>query len=105
MRSNLAYLDAASGEVVELLELPEALRLNSLRHIAAGRDGTLAVALQWQGSELEHPPLLAVHRPGAPGLETLSAEPRCSGGRATTPAASRSATTAGGRRSPRRAAT
>ena len=51
------------------------LRLNSLRHIAAGRDGTLAVALQWQGSELEHPPLLAVHRPGAPGLETLSAEP------------------------------
>jgi uncharacterized protein len=75
MRSNLAYLDAASGEVVEVLELPEPLRLNSLRHIAAGRDGTLAVALQWQGSELEHPPLLAVHRPGALGLETLSAEP------------------------------
>ena len=66
MRSNLAYLDASSGEVVEVLELPETLRLNSLRHISAGRDGTLAVALQWQGSELEHPPLLAVHRPGAP---------------------------------------
>ena len=33
------------------------------------------MALQWQGSELEHPPLLAVHRPGALGLETLSAEP------------------------------
>jgi hypothetical protein len=75
MRSNLAYVDAGSGEVVEVLELPEALRPNSLRHIAAGRDGTLAIAMQWQGSELEHPPLLAVHRAGEAGLRTLAAAP------------------------------
>jgi len=51
------------------------LERNSLRHIAAGRDGTLAVAMQWQGSELEHPPLLALHRPGAAALELVAAPP------------------------------
>lgn len=75
MRANLAYLDAATGEVTEVLELPEALRLNSIRHIAAGRDGTVAAALQWQGTVLEAPPLLAVHRPGATALELLAASP------------------------------
>jgi hypothetical protein len=73
MRSSLAYLDAGSGELLEVLGLPEALRLNSIRHLAAGRDGTLAAALQWQGSELEHPPLLALYRRGA--LEVMAAPP------------------------------
>jgi hypothetical protein len=75
MRANLAYLDAGTGAVTEVLELPEALRLNSIRHIAAGADGTLAAGLQWQGSALEAPPLLAVHRPGAAALELLAAAP------------------------------
>ena len=75
MRANLAYLVAASGEVADVLELPERLRLNSIRHIAASRDGTLAAALQWQGSALEAPPLLAVHRPEAAALELLAAAP------------------------------
>ena len=65
---------SATGALLDVLALPPALRLLSIRHIAAGRDGTLAAALQWQGSELEAPPLLAVHRAGAAGLETLAAE-------------------------------
>jgi hypothetical protein len=76
MRSNLAYVDAATGAVVDILELPPELRLNSIRHLAAGRDGTLAAGLQWQGSELEAPPLLAIHRPGTGMLETFAAAPR-----------------------------
>ena len=75
MRSSLAYLDVASGEVVQTLALDEGLRLNSIRHIAAGRDGTLAAGLQWQGSDLEHPALLAVHRPGTDRLALYAAEP------------------------------
>jgi hypothetical protein len=75
MRSSLAYVDAESGALLEVLSLGEPLRLLSIRHIAAGRDGTLAAAMQWQGSALEAPPLLAVHRPGAPALEGLAAEP------------------------------
>jgi hypothetical protein len=75
MRSSLAYLDAGTGALLDLLSLPEPLRLLSIRHIAAGRDGTLATAMQWQGSALEAPPLLAVHRPGAAALQTLAAAP------------------------------
>jgi hypothetical protein len=74
MRSSLAYVDAGSGALLEVLALPEPLRLLSIRHIAAGRDGTLAAAMQWQGSDLEAPPLLAVHRPGAGTLEVLAAD-------------------------------
>ena len=48
---------------------------SSIRHIAAGRDGTLAAGLQWQGSDLEHPALLAVHRPGTDRLALFDAEP------------------------------
>ena len=50
IESSVAYVDVASGALVEVLALPAELRLLSLRHIAAGRDGTLAVAMQWQGS-------------------------------------------------------
>lgn len=73
MRPNLAYLNAASGTLVEILELPEALHRNSIRHLATGPDGTLAAAMQWEGPALEVPPLLAVNRPGATGLDLLAA--------------------------------
>ncbi|MBP7001305.1 DUF1513 domain-containing protein [Amaricoccus sp.] len=75
MHANLSYLDVATGRVLETLETPDELRLNSIRHIAIARDGTLAAALQWEGDELMNPPLLAVHRPGAAALEFLSAAP------------------------------
>ncbi len=74
MRSSLAYVDVATGALIDVLELQPDLRLNSIRHIAVGRDGTLAAAMQWHGSALETPPLLTVHRPGAPSLGTLAAE-------------------------------
>jgi hypothetical protein len=75
MRSNLAYVDVGSGAVVQTLALDEPLRLNSIRHLATGRDGTLAAGLQWQGPDLEHPALLAVHRPGTANLALFAAEP------------------------------
>jgi hypothetical protein len=75
MRPNLAYLDAATGALLDMLEPPETLRPNSIRHIAAGPDGTVAAALQWEGPPLEMPPLLALHRPGGADLAFLSAPP------------------------------
>lgn len=75
MVSNLAYVDIATGAVAQTLALPPELRLNSIRHIAAAADGTLIAGLQWQGSELEHPPLAALHRPGTDSFVLLSAEP------------------------------
>lgn len=76
MRPNLAYLDPASGEVLQIVEPPQALRLNSIRHLALRSDGLAAAALQWQGDLREAPPLLATHRFGEPALRLLTAERR-----------------------------
>lgn len=76
MVSSLAYVDAETGAVLDVLGLAPEYRLLSIRHLATGRDGTLAAALQWQGSELEAPPLLAVHRAGTDTLALLAAPER-----------------------------
>ena len=76
MVSTLAYVDAETGQVVDVLGLAPEYRLLSIRHLAASRDGILAAALQWQGSELDSPPLLAVHRAGHDRLELLAADER-----------------------------
>lgn len=73
MRPNLTLIDVGSGEIAQVLEVPEPLARNSLRHLAAAPDGTLAMALQWEGAEIEHPPLLALRRPGAAELEFRAA--------------------------------
>jgi hypothetical protein len=73
MRPNLTLIDVGSGEIAQVLEAPEPLARNSLRHLAAAPDGTLAMALQWEGAEIEHPPLLALRRPGAAELEFRAA--------------------------------
>lgn len=69
MRPNLAYLDPETGAQLAVIEPPEELRMNSLRHLALrAEDGLIAVAAQWQGDPYEAPPLLALHRFGAAGL-------------------------------------
>lgn len=73
MRPNLTLIDVGSGRIVQTFEGPEALARNSLRHLAAAPDGTLAAALQWEGAQIEHPPLLALRRPGAEALEFRAA--------------------------------
>ena len=105
MRSNLAYVDVASGEVVQTLALDEGLRLNSIRHIAAGarRHAGGRAAVAGVGPRASAAPRRAPAG-DATGWRSTTPSRRCSGGCATTPAASRSATTAGGRRSPGRAA-
>ena len=65
MRPNLTYL-APDGRVLETVELPPELRLNSIRHLAARPDGLVAAAMQWQGETAEAPPLLLLHRRGDP---------------------------------------
>ena len=44
MRPNIAYLDASTGEILDVIEPSAALRKNSLRHLAARGDGLIAVA-------------------------------------------------------------
>ena len=73
MVSSLAYVDAGTGHLLDVLGLAPNTALLSIRHLAAGRDGTLAAALQWQGL-IDAPPLLAVHRAGTDALELLAAD-------------------------------
>lgn len=63
MRPNLCYLDF-DGHTQERVELSEALRKNSIRHLAVSLDATVAFAMQWQGDVSAHPPLLGTHRIG-----------------------------------------
>ncbi|SEA90448.1 DUF1513 domain-containing protein [Rubrimonas cliftonensis] len=73
MRPNLARLRMGDGALIETVEPEPALRLNSLRHLAVAPDGTVAVAAQWQGDLRAAPPLAALWRPGAEGLDWLGA--------------------------------
>ena len=74
MRASLAYVDPDSGPV-EVVELSPDLRQNSIRHLAARPDGTVAAAMQWQGDEAALPPLLMTHRRGADPRLLAAPEP------------------------------
>lgn len=63
MRPNLTYLDPERG-LLDVLELPDELRLNSIRHLAVRSDGLVAFAMQWQGDAAEAPLLLGLHQLG-----------------------------------------
>nr|WP_272860507.1 DUF1513 domain-containing protein [Paracoccus stylophorae] len=63
MRPNLAYI-GADGQLLDKVELTADLRLNSIRHIALGRDGLVAFGMQWQGDPADGVPLMGLHRRG-----------------------------------------
>ncbi|MES0863109.1 DUF1513 domain-containing protein [Ruegeria sp. SCPT10] len=63
MRPNLSYVSLKGG-LLEQMELPSALHKNSIRHLAVRGDGLVGFAMQWQGNQTEHPPLLGLHRMG-----------------------------------------
>lgn len=67
MQPNLSYL-STSGELLERVELPPDMHQNSIRHLAAAADGTLAFAMQWQGDVADPVPLLGLHNRGGPAI-------------------------------------
>lgn len=70
MRPMLTYLDA-DGQIEESAELTGEMHKNSIRHIALASDGTVLVALQWQGNPLDRVPMVARHQRGT-DLELLA---------------------------------
>ena len=64
MRPNLTYL-ASDGAIIEQVELTADLHRNSIRHLAALADGTVAFAMQWEGDAHVFPPLVGLHVRGA----------------------------------------
>jgi len=63
MRPNLSYLSPQGG-LLDRVELGSRYRLNSIRHLAVGRDGSVAFAMQWQGDLASSPPLVGIHKQG-----------------------------------------
>lgn len=64
MQPSLAYINSASGELVEQAYLPEKLHQLSIRHIDINSEGTVAIALQYQGEKSDDVPLVAFHNRG-----------------------------------------
>jgi len=65
MRPSLAYVDAASGELLEKAELAPELHRLSIRHLALAADGSVWFGCQYMGSAADRPALVGRHRRGA----------------------------------------
>ncbi|WP_319411830.1 DUF1513 domain-containing protein [uncultured Cohaesibacter sp.] len=63
MKPNLAYV-TLDGDLVEMVELPQAMHKSSIRHLSLGEDGTVAFAMQWQGDVNNAPAMLGLHKRG-----------------------------------------
>lgn len=60
MRSNLSVF-STEGMLLDVAEVPEAERHNSMRHIACTPDGRVICGSQWQGDPFETPSLVSVY--------------------------------------------
>lgn len=65
MRPSLAYLDAASGDLLEKVELPPELHRLSIRHLALAADDSVWFGCQYMGPAGDRPALVGRHRRGA----------------------------------------
>lgn len=66
MRPSLAYIDAASGQLLEKVELAPALHRLSIRHLALAGDGCVWFGCQYMGPDADRPALVGRHLRGSP---------------------------------------
>ncbi|MGE0093503.1 MAG: DUF1513 domain-containing protein [Alphaproteobacteria bacterium] len=66
MDSSLVFLDMGTREVAASFRLAPELRQLSLRHLAISGDGTVAVAMQYEGPRGDPVPLVALQRGRSP---------------------------------------
>ena len=64
MAPNLAYVDIATGDVVEQVSLPADLHQLSIRHLSVDAPGAVWFGCQYEGEASDRPPLVGRHRPG-----------------------------------------
>ena len=73
MAPNLAYVDAATGHLLDAYAPPTALHKLSIRHLDVTDEDKVLIAAQWEGPANVYPPLVAIHR-GEEHLRLLSAQ-------------------------------
>ncbi|WP_164887170.1 DUF1513 domain-containing protein [Hahella sp. KA22] len=71
MEPSLAYIDIASGELLERWELED--KKLSIRHLDVADDGTVCFGCQYEGPITDTPPLVYMHKSGSP-IQAASAE-------------------------------
>ena len=64
MKSNLAYIDVASGALAEHIEAPKPKV--SIRHLAMSEQGLAVAATQYHGDSTDEAPALLIHKFGKP---------------------------------------
>lgn len=64
MEPSLAHVDVETGDLVESVAPPAALKSLSPRHLAIDARGRAWLGCQWEGADEAAAPLLAVHAPG-----------------------------------------
>lgn len=64
MQPSLAYIDLASGRVIEQVYMPEELQQLSIRHFDINPKDRVAIGLQYQGDKRDDVPLVAFHSRG-----------------------------------------
>jgi len=64
MAPSLAYLDMASGDIVEQVALPKELHKLSIRHLIVDVHGAVWFGCQYEGDTGDRPPLVGRHRRG-----------------------------------------
>ena len=71
MDSSLAILDPRDGTLVQAFRMAGEPNQLGLRHLALSADGGVAVAMQYEGADLDRVPLVAYLAPGANTLAIL----------------------------------
>ncbi len=64
MEPSIAYLDVATGDIVEKVGLARALHKLSIRHMALDAAGHVWFGCQYEGDPADRPPLVGRHRRG-----------------------------------------
>mgnify|MGYP005854124733 CR=1 FL=1 len=64
MEPSLAYLDAATGDLIDKASLSPSLRQLSIRHIAEAADGSIWFGGQYEGPATDPVDVVGRHRPG-----------------------------------------
>ena len=76
MQPSLAYIDAASGNLMDQYCLDAAYHKASIRHLDLNADGQVAMGMQYEGEPFDRAPLVALHRQGSPIKELWAQEPQ-----------------------------
>src|SRR5690606_3759859 len=71
MSPSLDYVDRRDGRPLQSVRLPQALHQLGIRHLAVAADGTVAIAMQYEGPSGDKVPLIGLHKRGEATMRLL----------------------------------